>query len=104
MIPIIEGLIRNGKAYVSNGNVFFDVSSEPTYGEMARLGGYEQMLKTANERGNNPNDPNKHNPLDFVLWQVSRPGEPTWPSPWGPGRPRLGCQRRAGCILCGSRR
>jgi L-cysteine:1D-myo-inositol 2-amino-2-deoxy-alpha-D-glucopyranoside ligase len=36
MIPIIEGLIRNGKAYVSNGNVFFDVSSEPTYGEMAR--------------------------------------------------------------------
>lgn len=87
MIPIIEGLIRNGKAYVSNGNVFFDVSSEPTYGEMARIGGYEQMLNTANERGNNPNDPNKHNPLDFVLWQVSRPGEPTWPSPWGPGRP-----------------
>jgi L-cysteine:1D-myo-inositol 2-amino-2-deoxy-alpha-D-glucopyranoside ligase len=87
MIPIIEGLIKNGKAYVSNGNVFFDVSSEPTYGEMARLGGYAELLATANERGNNPNDPNKRDPLDFVLWQVSRPGEPEWPSPWGPGRP-----------------
>lgn len=87
MIPIIEGLIKNGKAYVSNGNVFFDVSSEPTYGEMARLGGYAELLATANERGNNPNDPNKRDPLDFVLWQTSRPGEPEWPSPWGPGRP-----------------
>jgi L-cysteine:1D-myo-inositol 2-amino-2-deoxy-alpha-D-glucopyranoside ligase len=87
MIPIIEGLIRNGKAYVSNGNVFFDVSSEPTYGEMARLGGYTELLATANERGNNPNDPNKRDALDFVLWQTCKPGEPEWPSPWGPGRP-----------------
>ncbi|RLT31282.1 MAG: cysteine--tRNA ligase, partial [Chloroflexi bacterium] len=87
MIPIIEGLLKNGKAYVANGNVFFDVSSEPSYGEMARLGGYEELLKTANERGNNPNDPNKTDPLDFVLWRTSNPGEPTWPSPWGPGRP-----------------
>jgi L-cysteine:1D-myo-inositol 2-amino-2-deoxy-alpha-D-glucopyranoside ligase len=54
---------------------------------MARLGGYEELLKTANERGNNPNDPNKTDPLDFVLWRTSNPGEPTWPSPWGPGRP-----------------
>lgn len=87
MIPIIEGLLKNGKAYVNNGNVYFDVSSEPTYGEMARLGGYAELLNTANERGNNPNDPNKSDPLDFVLWRTSNPGEPTWPSPWGPGRP-----------------
>ena len=87
MIPIIEGLLKNGKAYVNNGNVYFDVSSEPTYGEMARLGGYAELLNTANERGNNPNDPNKTDPLDFVLWRTSNPGEPTWPSPWGPGRP-----------------
>ena len=45
------------------------------------------MLAIANERGNNPNDPNKDDPLDFVLWQAAQPGEPTWDSPWGPGRP-----------------
>ena len=45
------------------------------------------MLATANERGNFPDDPNKDDPLDFVLWQAAKPGEPTWESPWGPGRP-----------------
>ena len=45
------------------------------------------MLQIANERGNNPDDPNKRNPLDFVLWQAQAPGEPAWESPWGPGRP-----------------
>src|SRR5262249_24620166 len=44
-------------------------------------------LATANERGNFPDDPNKKDPLDFVLWQAAKPGEPTWDSPWGPGRP-----------------
>ena len=46
-----------------------------------------EMLTTANERGNNPEDPNKGDPLDFVLWQAAAPGEPTWESPWGAGRP-----------------
>jgi L-cysteine:1D-myo-inositol 2-amino-2-deoxy-alpha-D-glucopyranoside ligase len=45
------------------------------------------MLQIANERGNNPDDPNKHDPLDFVLWQAQAPGEPAWQSPWGAGRP-----------------
>jgi L-cysteine:1D-myo-inositol 2-amino-2-deoxy-alpha-D-glucopyranoside ligase len=45
------------------------------------------MLPIANERGNDPNDPNKRDPLDFILWQAAAPGEPTWDSPWGPGRP-----------------
>jgi L-cysteine:1D-myo-inositol 2-amino-2-deoxy-alpha-D-glucopyranoside ligase len=87
MIPIIERLIELGHAYVRNGNVYYDVSTEPTYGAMARVSGYEELLALANERGNNPNDPLKDDPLDFVLWQSSRPGEPTWPSPWGRGRP-----------------
>jgi L-cysteine:1D-myo-inositol 2-amino-2-deoxy-alpha-D-glucopyranoside ligase len=45
------------------------------------------MLTTANESGNNPDDPAKRDPLDFVLWQRGKPGDPTWESPWGPGRP-----------------
>jgi cysteinyl-tRNA synthetase len=45
------------------------------------------MLTIANERGNFPDDPRKKDPLDFVLWQAQAPGEPAWPSPWGPGRP-----------------
>jgi L-cysteine:1D-myo-inositol 2-amino-2-deoxy-alpha-D-glucopyranoside ligase len=45
------------------------------------------MLQIANERGNFPADPLKHDPLDFVLWQGQKPGEPAWESPWGPGRP-----------------
>ncbi len=45
------------------------------------------MLPLANERGNVPDMPGKRDPLDFVLWQRSLPDEPSWPSPWGPGRP-----------------
>jgi L-cysteine:1D-myo-inositol 2-amino-2-deoxy-alpha-D-glucopyranoside ligase len=45
------------------------------------------MLAVANERGNRPDDPHKRDPLDFVLWQAQGPGEPSWDSPWGPGRP-----------------
>jgi L-cysteine:1D-myo-inositol 2-amino-2-deoxy-alpha-D-glucopyranoside ligase len=45
------------------------------------------MLELARERGGNPDDPNKDDPLDFVLWQPSADGEPAWDSLWGPGRP-----------------
>jgi L-cysteine:1D-myo-inositol 2-amino-2-deoxy-alpha-D-glucopyranoside ligase len=86
MIPIIERLIELGHAYASGGSVYFSVKSDPGYGAMTRMG-YDEMLATANERGNNPDDPNKRDPLDFVLWQAGAPGEPTWESPWGPGRP-----------------
>lgn len=87
MIPTIERLVELKQAYVRNGSVYFSVKTEPTYGEMARLGGYAELLATANERGNDPNDPNKEDPLDFVLWKPGNPGDPTWPSPWGMGRP-----------------
>lgn len=86
MQAIIERLIELGHAYVVDGNVYFSIATDPNFGAMAHMG-YDEMLATANERGNDPNDPNKRDPLDFVLWKTGNPGDPTWPSPWGPGRP-----------------
>ena len=90
MIDIIQGLLEKGYAYEHEGYVYFSVKQDPDFGIMARaigLNDYQAMLAIANERGNFPNDPRKHDPLDFVLWQAQAPGEPAWDSPWGPGRP-----------------
>lgn len=86
MQPIIQRLIDKDCAYVAEGAVFYSVKSFPQFGEIFHTD-YDEMLATANERGNFPDDPRKKDPLDFVLWQPSAPGEPDWPSPWGPGRP-----------------
>ena len=86
MISLIEPLIEGEHAYVSDGNVYFSVESDPEFGKLSRIP-RDEMLSVANERGNIPDDPNKRDPLDFVLWQAAKPGEPTWDSPWGPGRP-----------------
>ena len=86
MIPMIARLIELGHAYVVAGNVYFSVRTDPEFGKMARMG-YDELLLTANQRGNNPSDPRKRDPLDFVLWQTGNPGDPTWESPWGFGRP-----------------
>lgn len=82
----IRALLDAGLAYLADGSVYYDLRTRPDYGKLSRLDPAE-MLTVANERGNVPNDPLKRQPLDFVLWQASRPGEPAWPSPWGPGRP-----------------
>src|SRR2546430_14321221 len=90
MIEIIQTLLAEGYAYESAGYVYFSVKRDPEFGRMARaigLNDYHAMLTIANERGNFPDDPRKQDPLDFVLWQAQAPGEPAWPSPWGPGRP-----------------
>ncbi len=90
IIELAQTLIDRGYAYVSQGCVFYDVKKDPEFGEMARaigLDDYASMLTIANERGNFPDDSRKKDPLDFVLWQAQAPGEPAWPSPWGPGRP-----------------
>ena len=90
MQEIITTLLARGYAYVSEGSVYFSVKRDPEFGIMARaigLNDYHAMLTIANERGNYPDDTRKKDPLDFVLWQAQAPGEPAWPSPWGPGRP-----------------
>jgi cysteinyl-tRNA synthetase len=90
MIEIIQTLMARGYAYEREGNVYYSVRHDREFGIMARaigLNDYESLLTIANERGNFPDDPHKKDPLDFVLWQVQAPGEPSWPSPWGPGRP-----------------
>ena len=90
MIEMIEVLLAEEHAYVHDGWVYFSVKSDPCFGKLAEEAGYvgyAALLATANERGNFPDDPRKRDPLDFVLWQAQQPGEPAWPSPWGPGRP-----------------
>jgi L-cysteine:1D-myo-inositol 2-amino-2-deoxy-alpha-D-glucopyranoside ligase len=86
MLGIIEKLVEGGYAYEANGSVYFEVAKDPEFGKLSHLS-LADMLPIANERGNNPDDPNKRDPLDFILWQAAAPGEPTWESPWGPGRP-----------------
>ena len=79
-------VLDRGHAYQAGGAVYFDVSTFPEFGSVS---GYtrEQMLEYARERGGNVEDPNKRDPLDFVLWQPSLDDEPAWESLWGPGRP-----------------
>ena len=86
MVDIIEVLEAKGHTYAVEGTVFYDVSTFDSFGA---LSGYtdEEMVEFSAERGGNPDDPRLRNPLDFVLWQPSLPDEPTWPSPWGEGRP-----------------
>ncbi|MGH2495643.1 MAG: cysteine--tRNA ligase [Ktedonobacteraceae bacterium] len=90
MIEIVQTLLAEGFAYESGGSVYYSVKRDPDFGNLGRaigLNDYAAMLTIANERGNFPDDPHKRDPLDFVLWQAQAPGEPAWPSPWGPGRP-----------------
>ena len=86
MIKLIKKLIENKFAYVKNNNVFFSAARDKKFGKLSKYG-YRAMLEIANERGNFPLDPNKKDPLDFVLWQSQKPNEPFWDSPWGKGRP-----------------
>jgi L-cysteine:1D-myo-inositol 2-amino-2-deoxy-alpha-D-glucopyranoside ligase len=89
-IPDIRGFIGmvldRGYAYQAGGAVYFDVSRFDRFGQLSHLD-RQEMLVLAAERGGNVDDPHKHDPLDFVLWQPSAPGEPSWESLWGPGRP-----------------
>ena len=86
ILRFIGQLFDGGHAYQSGGAVYFSVQSFRSFGQLSHFGRAE-MLELAAERGGNPGDPNKRDPLDFVLWQPSLSDEPAWESQWGPGRP-----------------
>ncbi len=82
MVELIAELIDKGLAYPSEGDVYFAVDQFPEYGKLSGRK-LEDMQAGARISVNE----SKRHPMDFVLWKGSKPGEPTWESPWGPGRP-----------------
>ncbi len=86
MIYIIKVLLKKGFAYKKTGNIYFEVKKFKNYGKLSKYT-ERQMILLFKERGGNPDDPQKKNPLDFILWQKRKGDEPFWESPWGRGRP-----------------
>lgn len=87
MTALIARLLAVGAAYPAGGDVYFDIGALPSYG---RLSGQrpDALLTAAPDNDSGSADPTpKRNPLDFALWKGAKPGEPSWDTPWGPGRP-----------------
>jgi cysteinyl-tRNA synthetase len=82
MIGMISALLEQGLAYVSEGDVFYSVKSFEGYGQLSGKNTEELRAGARVEV-----QESKRDPLDFALWKKSKPGEPAWESPWGPGRP-----------------
>jgi len=82
IIEVIQGLIDKGYAYPAQGSVYFRVRSVADYGKLAHRSLESMMARARIEAGEE-----KEHPMDFVLWKASKPGEPSWESPWGKGRP-----------------
>jgi cysteinyl-tRNA synthetase len=82
IVAMIARLIQNGAAYAADGHVLFDTTSYADYGKLSGRA-LDEMIAGARVDV----APYKRNPADFVLWKPSKPGEPVWESPWGPGRP-----------------
>ena len=83
---VIESILDRGLGYVVDGTVYFDTVAAPDFGSLGGLG-RDRMQQLAMEWRENPSDPDKRDPLDFVMWRPSGDGEPAWESRWGPGRP-----------------
>jgi cysteinyl-tRNA synthetase len=82
IVSITQTLIEKGFAYAADGNVWFDVSKDDDYGKLSGRKLNEQESGTRDLEGSG-----KRNPADFALWKAAKPHEPSWPSPWGAGRP-----------------
>lgn len=90
---LIQSLVDKGNAYTSDGTVWFDVKSMPSYGQLSG--------QKVDELQSPDTVPGKKHPADFALWKAVKPGEPSWESPWGPGRPgwHIECSAMSmGCI------
>ncbi|CAN5552773.1 cysteine--tRNA ligase [soil metagenome] len=96
MIVLMQTLIARGHAYAVEGDVYFDVKSWPSYGELSG-----QRIDAMQPAGDSAGDARKRDPRDFALWKSAKPGEPSWPTPWGDGRPgwHLECSAMAGKYL-----
>ncbi|MBZ0089529.1 MAG: cysteine--tRNA ligase, partial [Thermoanaerobaculia bacterium] len=83
MITMIEALVARGFAYVADGSVWFRIAADDDYGKLSgfRLDAARQGERVASD------EYEKEDVRDFVLWKGAKPGEPSWDSPWGPGRP-----------------
>lgn len=93
MIGLIGGLLEKGYAYETPRGVWFDVAAFPGYGGLSGRRADDENTEHRVEQ-----DPDKRNPQDFALWKTAKPGEPSWPSPWGAGRPgwHIECSAMAG--------
>ncbi len=96
IIEIIETLIDRGLAYARNGDVYFSVRGHEGYGKLSG-----RKLDDLRSGHRIEVDESKDDPLDFALWKAMKPGEPSWDSPWGPGRPgwHIECSAMAGEFL-----
>src|SRR5258708_31746312 len=84
MFSLIERLLQSGNDYINDGWIYFNVRSDAQFARLEftnGLMGYNQLLETANMNGNDPHDPRKRDPLDFLLWRGAVPDEPAWSSP-----------------------
>ena len=86
VVKLVEGLRAGGQAYEVDGDVYFSVHSDEHFGAVSGLD-RQAMLEIFAERGGDPDRPGKKDPLDCLLWQRARPGEPSWDTSLGAGRP-----------------
>lgn len=86
MIELIQELERKGYTYELEDGIYYDVSKFSDYGKLSRFR-LEDLVEGAGERSCSAEGVSKRNPGDFVLWKKKKEGEPSWPSPWGEGRP-----------------
>ena len=96
MIELMQRLIDTGHAYACDGDVYFDVASFPAYGALSG-----QKLDQMHAAEDSVGDMRKRDLRDFALWKAAKPGEPSWPTPWGRGRPgwHLECSAMAQAYL-----